>query len=273
MRMSRVKRRRLNLQQRREKMHCRKKAAAALLTGLAAGAPLRADAVTLNVLQDIYGDFDYMENNLANIRAFDLAKEYVGEAAKNAALAQSYLEEAEGICREAAGNLRMAEENRQQAEEQVRLTAEELQKTRAERIRLTEQAVASQQAVADYLPVWYEAQAELQQRLDVQQAAALERPAEAAAAEDGGLSLRERQRAEWIEAAWEEAGFENSRLPELEMRFAGSAAAGGGSQAAEMDAAQAAIDAYWARLEQLEAEADAAREYFDSVSERLDELK
>ena len=126
MRMSRVKRRRLNLQQRRERMHCRKKAAAALLTGLAAGVPLRADAVTLNVLQDIYGDFDYMENNLANIRAFDLAKEYVGEAAKNAALAQSYLEEAEGICREAAENLRMAEENRQQAEEQVRLTAEEL---------------------------------------------------------------------------------------------------------------------------------------------------
>ena len=274
MRMSRGKRRRLNLQRRRERMHCRKKAAAALLTGLAAGAPLRADAVTLNVLQDIYGDFDYMENNLANIRAFDLAKEYVGEAAKNAALAQSYLEEAEGICREAAGNLRMAEENRQQAEEQVRLTAEELQKTRAERIRLTEQAVASQQAVADYLPVWYEAQAELQQRLDVQQAAALERPAEAAAAEDGGLSLRERQRAEWIEAAWEEAGFENSRLPELEMRFAASAAAGSTGDGADgLSEAQAAIDAYWARMEQLEAEADAAREYFDSVSERLDELK
>ena len=274
MRMSRVKRRRLNLQRRRERMHCRKKAAAALLTGLAAGAPLRADAVTLNVLQDIYGDFDYMENNLANIRAFDLAKEYVGEAAKNAALAQSYLEEAEGICREAAGNLRMAEENRQQAEEQVRLTAEELQRMRAERIRLTEQAVASQQAVADYLPVWYEAQAELQQRLDVQQAAALERPAEAAAAEDGGLSLREKQRAEWIEAAWEEAGFENSRLPELEMRFAASAAAGSTGDGADgLSEAQAAIDAYWARMEQLEAEADAAREYFDSVSERLDELK
>ena len=59
MRMSRVKRRRLNLQQRRERMHCRKKAAAALLTGLAAGAPLRADAVTLNVLQDIYAEYGY----------------------------------------------------------------------------------------------------------------------------------------------------------------------------------------------------------------------
>lgn len=274
MRMSRVKRRRLNLQQRREKMQCRKKAAAAFLTGLAAGAPLRADAVTLNVLQDIHGDFDYMENNLANVRAFDLAKEYVGEAAKNAAIAQSYLEEAEGICRDAAENLRMAEENRRQAEEQVRLTAEALQKTRADRVRMTEQAIARQQAVADYLPVWYEAQAELQQKLDVQQAAALERPPEAATDGDGGLSLRERQRAEWIEAAWEEAGFENSRLPELEMRFAGSAVAGStGSQADEMDAAQAAVDAYWARMEQLDAQVDAAREYFDSVSDRLDELK
>ena len=53
MRMSRVKRRRLNLQRRRERMHCRKKAVAALLTGQGAGAPLRADAVTLHVLQDM----------------------------------------------------------------------------------------------------------------------------------------------------------------------------------------------------------------------------
>ena len=85
------------------------------------------------------------------------------------------------------------------------------------------------------------------------------------------MSLRERQRAEWIEAAWEEAGFENSRLPELEMRFAASAAAGSTGDGADgLSEAQAAIDAYWARMEQLEAEADAAREYFDSVSERLD---
>ena len=272
MRMSRVKRRRLRLQRRRERLHDRKLAATALLTGLAVSVPLRADAVTLNVLQDVYGDFDYMENNLASIRAYDLAKEYVGEAAKNAAIAQRYLEEAEQVCRDAVENLRMAEENMQQAEEQVRLTAEELQRLRAERIRLTEQAVASQQAVADYLPVWYEAQAELQQKLDVQQAAALDRPADLPGEGAGGLSARERQRAEWIEAAWEEAGFENSRLPELELRFAGSAAADGAG-ADGLSEAQSAIDAYWERMERLDAEVDAAREYFDSVSDRLDELK
>ena len=137
------------------------------MTGLAASVPVRADAAPLTVLQDINSDFDYMESNLERIRALDMAKLYVSEAVQNMSLAGHYLEEAEGICRDAAENLRMAEENQLQAEEQVRLVEAELKEARENRQQLTERAVASQQAVADYLPVWYEAQAELQQRLDV----------------------------------------------------------------------------------------------------------
>ncbi|MGM9539135.1 hypothetical protein [Anaerovibrio sp.] len=266
MRMSRVKGRRLRLQQQRERMHCKKKAVALVMTGLAASVPLRGDAATLTVLQDINGDFDYMENNLERIRALDMAKLYMGEAVQNMSLAGHYLEEAEGICRDAAENLRMAEENQLQAEEQVRLVEAELKAARENRQQLTSRALASQQAVADYLPVWYEAQAELQQRLDVRQAAMVARPAGAAGSES---SYQDRQRAEWIEAAWEEAGFENNRLPELELRFAG---AGEGVTAAADEEAQA-LEAYWERMAELDAEADAAQEYFDDVSSHLDELK
>ena len=264
MRMSRVKGRRLRLQQQRERMHCRKKAVALVMTGLAASVPVRADAATLTVLQDINSDFDYMESNLERIRALDMARLYVSEAVQNMSLAGHYLEEAEGICRDAAENLRMAEENQLQAEEQVRLVEAELKEARENRQQLTERAVASQQAVADYLPVWYEAQAELQQRLDVRQAAMVDSPAGAAGREG---SYRDRQRAQWIEEAWAEAGFENNRLPELELKFSGA----GGASVAESGDGE--VDAYWERMAELDAEAEAAQEYFDTVSSHLDELK
>lgn len=263
MRMSRVKGRRLRLQQQRERMHRRKKAAALVMTGLAASVPIRADAATLTVLQDINSDFDYMESNLERIRTLDMLKLYARDAVQNMSLAGHYLEEAEGICREAAENLRMAEENQVQAEEQVQTVEAELKEVRENRLQLTERAIASQQAVADYLPVWYEAQAELQQRLDVRQAAVVERP-EGAGGSAG--DYRDRQMAQWIEEAWVEAGFENNRLPELEMRFSGAGAS-------EPSGGDSAADAYWERMTELDAEVEAAQEYFDTVSSHLDELK
>lgn len=263
MRMSRVKGRRLRLQQQRERMHRRKKAAALVMTGLAASVPIRADAATLTVLQDINSDFDYMESNLERIRTLDMLKLYARDAVQNMSLAGHYLEEAEGICREAAENLRMAEENQVQAEEQVQTVEAELKEARANRQQLTERAIASQQAVADYLPVWYEAQAELQQRMDVRQAAMVERP-EGAGGSAG--DYRDQQMAQWIEEAWVEAGFENNRLPELEMRFSGAGAS-------EPSGGDSAADAYWERMTELDAEVEAAQEYFDTVSSHLDELK
>ena len=263
MRMSRVKGRRLRLQQQRERMHRHKKAAALVMTGLAASVPIRADAATLTVLQDINSDFDYMESNLERIRTLDMLKLYARDAVQNMSLAGHYLEEAEGICREAAENLRMAEENQVQAEEQVQTVEAELKEARENRLQMTERAIASQQAVADYLPVWYEAQAELQQRLDVRQAAMVERP-EGAGGSAG--DYRDQQMAQWIEEAWVEAGFENNRLPELEMRFSGVGAS-------EQDGGYSAADAYWERMTELDAEVEAAQEYFDTVSSHLDELK
>lgn len=224
MRMSRGKRRQFKLQQKREQLYCSKKAAAVLLAGLTAGAPLKADAVTFTVLHNIHGDFDYMENNLARIRNLDLAELYAGEAAKNMSLAQQYLDEAKKVCHAAAENLRMAKENQRQAETWVKELEASLIEARENRIQLTERAIASQQAVADYLSVWYSAQAELQTRKDVRQASLLEISewgVESTGSTAEVKSHQERQRAEWIEAAWEEAGFENNRLPDLERQFEG----------------------------------------------------
>ena len=264
MRMSRIRQRRLLLQQRRQASHNRQKAAAAVLGSLAVSVPQQSNAA-LNVLQDINNDFDYMQDSLESINAYDAAKDWVVDAVNNVALAQQYLDEAIQTCRDAEENLLQAQDNQQQAEEVLAETEKELTEARANRIELTQQAIASQQAVADYLPTWYEAQAQLQQCVDVQEAAALDQHYNAGAA--GGWTASDEQRAQWIQEAWAEVGYESNRLPEIEARFSGE---GGGYDAAE---AQAEQDAYWERMAELDREVEEAREYFDSVSEYLDELK
>lgn len=277
MRMSRVKRRQFKLQQKREQLYCRKKAAAVVLAGLTAGAPLKADAVTFTVLHNIHGDFDYMENNLARIKNLDLAEFYAGEAAKNMSLAQYYLDEAKMVCHAAAENLRMAKENQRQAETWVKELEASLTEARENRIQLTERAIATQQALADYLPVWYSAQAELQKRKDVRQAAVMEISewgVETTGSTAVMKSQQERQRAEWIEAAWEEAGFENNRLPDLEMQFEGLETGGETITGGHMYLRKKQMaEAYWKRMAELDAYVGEAQEYFDSVSSHLDQLK
>lgn len=241
------------------------------LAGMALGTVLtynlEASAETLNVLQDIASDFDYMQNNITNIQNFDLAKGYVVEAEQNLMSAEYYVKEAEQVCLDAEANLQDAELNQKQAEEDLHQTENALADARARREALTAQAIAAQQAVADYLPTWYEAQADLQHKVDVQEAAEYNKPASIRSAEES-WSASQQERAAWIQAAWEEADFESNRLPELEARFDGGSAVGVGAEEAA-----AAEEAYWEQLSELESETETSREYFDSVSEYLDELK
>ena len=270
MRMSRIRQRRLLLHQKRRQSRNRQKAAAAVLGSLTAAVPQNSSAA-LSVLQDINNDFDYVQDKLNNIHAYDAAQEWVAEATHNAALAQQYLDEANLACNEAEENLLQAKDNQQQAEAVAADKEQELNEAKARRIELTRQAVASQQAVADYLPTWYEAQAQLQQCVDVQEAAAVNRPYGAASAQES-WSASDEQRAQWIQEAWAEVGYESNRLPEIEARFSGSESSYANEQAAQAQA-QAELDAYWDRMAALENATDAAREYFEAVSEYLDGLK
>ncbi len=268
MRMTRARHRRM-LRRKAPGYHKGKRIAAGVLIGMSAALPMKAQAA-LTVLQDIKSDFDYMEDSYANIKALDAAKEYVAEAESNVALAQQALLEAEEACLEAAGNLSQAQDSQKEAQNAVADAQQELQDARSRRVELTKQAIVAQQAVADYLPTWYEAQAELQQRVDVQEAASWNRPSGAAGYGSSDMSESEAQRAQWIAQAWAEAGYESNRLPEIEARFSG---AGDSADAEAAAAAQAEVDAYWEHMAELESATDSAREYFDDVSEQLDNLK
>lgn len=271
MRMTRSRHRRL-LRRQAPGYHKGKRIAAGMLIGMSAALPMKAQAA-LTVLHDIKSDFDYMEDSFSNIKALDAAKEYVAEAENNVALAQQALLEAEEACLEAAQSRSQAMESQKHAQSQMSESQKELQETKARRVKLTRQAIAAQQAVADYLPTWYEAQAELQHRVDVQEAASWNRPSGAAGYGSSAMSESENQRAQWIAQAWAEAGYESNRLPEIEARFSGGGSSADAEAAEAAAAAQAELDAYWERMAELEAATDSAREYFDSVSEQLDSLK
>lgn len=275
MRMSRARQRMLIRRQQRQMAHGRKKAAAALLSGLSVGLPVKSDAAALNILQDIPSYFDYMSSNFENIRALDEAKQYVAEAVQNTASAQQYLAEAEASCAEAADNLQAAEEDKLQAEEMLEETKAILQETREERVELTAQAIAAQQAVVDYLPVWYEAQAALQHRVDVQEAATANAPQESQTVESvtASWTAADADRAAWLEEAWRDAEYQNNHLPEIEARFNGLDYGGSETDVEVQSAQDAAVEAYWDYIAQLEAETEEAEAYFDEVSIHLDELK
>lgn len=274
MRMTRARQRHLALQRRRAQAKYPQKTLAAMLASVAAGSSLPAEASVMTVLQDFKADFDYMQDQLVNIEAFDQAKAYAREAALNVQLAQAELEQSEQYCRDAEANLALAKENQQLAEENVRLIEKQLQDTQNRRQALTQAAISRQQAVADYLPTWYEAQAQLQDQLAIQQAASYEHvPGDYAGTgtQAEGMSQSDQLRVQWIQQAWEEVGFAPNRLSEIEARYnqlnAGDVAAAGTSDA------QGAIDAYWARVDAINAEVEAAQGYFDSVSDTLDQLK
>lgn len=230
--------------------------------GASAGLPSKSGATTLTVLQDIYADFDYMQSNIDGIRALDLAKQYVAEAEQYLVTAQDGVLEAEQACLDAEANVKDAEQLYQELLADTEETERELEEARNRRIELTNQALAYQRAVEDYLPVWYEAQGDLQQIVDTKEAAEINNPY--SNGESGSYATRDAQRAAWIEAAWKEAGYAPNMLPVIEAKF------NGGSLGGEDDGA---AQAYWDYLADLDAQEEEARNYFDSVSDTLDEMK
>lgn len=271
MKMTRVRQRHLVLQRRRAKARCPQKMMAlliaSLMAGMAAGGAMSAEASVMTVLQDFKADFDYMQDKLANIDAYDQAKVYAKEAAENVQVTQVNLEQAEQYCRDAMANWELAKDNQQLAEANIQSLEKQLQAARARREELTQAAISSQQAVADYLPAWYEAQAQLQDQLDIQEEAAIGSGYGGTSYGAEALSYSEQQRAAWIQQAWQEVGFAPNRLSEIEERYAqlqgGSAGASG----------EGLADGYWERMDAINAEVEAAQSYFDGVSDSLDQLK
>lgn len=272
MKMSRARRRKLQRMRNGEQLHKGQKLTTAVFAAaVVANTAVGANAATLTVLQNINSDFDYMQSHLSNIIALDQAKIYLSEAVTNAGNAENDYTEAVKQLGDAVLNYDEAVENHRLAVENVQSVREQLVEARNNRISLTKSALASQQAVAEYLPTWYEAQSILQQRVDVRDAAVINAPAGVRTARAGAaMSAADADLAAWIEQAWNEVGFENSHLSQIEDKVNGVSSTGNADADAQAQSEAAAYEEY---LSDLDAQVDEAQSYFDSVSEYLDELK
>lgn len=242
--------------------------AIAMLGAVGIYLPWASHATVVNVLQDINEDFGYMQGKADDMTALEKAQGYLSQAAKAVGFTQENFMFAVDIKKQAEEALGIAKNNQEQAEENLLKVRKQLQNAKVESTKCTNNAVTCQKAVADYYSVWQDAYNRLESVRAVYRSEEGKAPAPVVTVQNGA-SAADKEREAAILAEWEKVGFQQNRLSEIEARIGGSLS-GGGSEVVED---YSAVDAYWARMDQLSAQVDAAEAEFDAVNDTYEELK
>ena len=108
-----------------------------------------------DALHDVYGYYSYMMDVKDEIASYRAAKEALAQAKKDLADAQQNLADAKAGVADAAANLTQAKSNLHDAEEQLAAVKNALAAAEALSAQRTQEAIAAQQAEADYAPQVY----------------------------------------------------------------------------------------------------------------------
>ena len=224
----------------------------AVLSALFVGSAAHvASAGSSDTLHDVRGYFSYMANVQEEIRNYRAAKEAVKQAQLDLAAARQNLDDAGAARSEAAENLAQAGVRLKAAEDRLAAVRAALAAAEAESAKRTEEAIAAQQAEADYAP------AVARERAAVD---ALNMRMNTLTGEGSGNG-RNAAREEVVARILEEIAYQQNRLVEAQA-MVDAALAGNGADSAAYDAELAALSA---RL-------DAAQASLDSVQAQLDAL-
>ncbi|SFW50287.1 hypothetical protein [Selenomonas ruminantium] len=262
MRMTRSRKRKM-----REEAALRQTAKAASISALALLPPMAGEAAGIsNAMNDIPAAFESLRNDRDRIRDFKEAQQNAAEAAQALLEAKADLQQAKADKENAASALLEAQQNLEKASLNLQRIAQELANAQLESAQRTREAIAAQQAVADFAPqVWAQegAVAEAQSRRNNTQAAyeRLGRELGHLRTENDGLEERIRQ-------AWESVGYAQNRLNDVMAMVNGAQAA-----APERQAEEAQWEAYEKQLESLDAEVDDAEALLDALNSQLDDLQ
>ena len=113
------------------------------------------EAAPVHVTREIPAAFQTLKDSRNRIRDFHVAQRNAREAAAALVQAEASLQSARQDQRNAAAGLASAQENLTAARNNLIRVSRELNTARQESIHRTEQAIAAQQAVADFAPqVW-----------------------------------------------------------------------------------------------------------------------
>lgn len=235
---------------RRRSMFLRPAAAAACAVYLA-GAAHSVYAASHDTLHDVPGYLSYMMNVEGEIRSYHAAVDALAQAKIDLANARHNLDEARAAKADAAQNLELVGRNLRAAEDHLAAVRIALGVAEEESAARTREAIAAQQAEADYAPTVYAQRTQME---------GLYAQANALAGVSGGGSDASARRAEVVARVLDEVGYEQNRIVDAQIMVE-AALAGGVSGVQDNSAAFAAIsaqvDAAQARLDAVEAQFDA----------------
>ena len=235
---------------RRRSMFLRPAAAAACAVYLA-GAAHSVYAASHDTLHDVPGYLSYMMNVEGEIRSYHAAVDALAQAKIDLANARHNLDEARAAKADAAQNLELVGRNLRAAEDHLAAVRIALGVAEEESAARTREAIAAQQAEADYAPTVYAQRTQME---------GLYAQANALARVSGGGSDGSARRAEVVARVLDEVGYEQNRIVDAQIMVE-AALAGGVSGVQDNSAAFAAIsaqvDAAQARLDAVESQFDA----------------
>ena len=235
---------------RRRSMFLRPAAAAACAVYLA-GAAHSVYAASHDTLHDVPGYLSYMMNVEGEIRSYHAAVDALAQAKIDLANARHNLDEARAAKADAVQNLELVGRNLRAAEDHLAAVRIALGVAEEESAARTREAIAAQQAEADYAPTVYAQRTQME---------GLYAQANALARVSGGGSDASARRAEVVARVLDEVGYEQNRIVDAQIMVE-AALAGGVSGVQDNSAAFAAIsaqvDAAQARLDAVESQFDA----------------
>ena len=221
------------------------------------------EASSLSTMHEVPGEFQSLRNAREVIINYRAAQKSLKDAQDNLAEAERALETARHDSEEANKGLLRARLNLEAAKANLDNLRESLAAAQAESEQRTQEALASQQAVADYLPNIYAQEASIQQLSDEAESLAGQYVSgyEAVSVQVDELAAR-------IEQAWESVDWQQNRIAEVQAMVA-SAGSVAGADTPQVDNSAA----YQSRLEEISDEMDRENAFLDEMYAYLDELQ
>lgn len=229
-------------------------AAAAVCALCALGTGHGAMAASHDTLHDVPDYFSYMSNVEGEIRSYHAAVDGLAQAKVDLENARNNLAEARAATADAAKNLVLVGQNLRAAEDHlaaVRIALSVAEEASAAR---TAEAIAAQQAEADYEPQVYAQRAQVN-ALSAQ---------ESRLTDTGTGSAAGSRRAEVVARVLREVGYEQNRIVDAQIMV--EAALAGGSVGTGAEGGTTQIDAISAQLTAAQAALDAVEAHFDELT-------
>lgn len=224
------------------------------------------EAAPVHVTREIPAAFQTLKDSRNRIRDFHVAQRNAREAAAALVQAEAALQSARQDQRNAAAGLASAQENLAAARNNLIRVSRELNTARQESMHRTEEAIAAQQAVADFAPqVWN--QESMIQSLEADRSEVQQRYV-TVQSEINGNAQQQAELAKRIEAAWQSVNYEQNRLGDViamvdKLR----------QEQGNIPDRRAEVDAFESRLQELDTAIDEQENLLDEMNDQLGRLQ